>query len=106
MKNGSDFKAKVDDIIQKLFEGGIFAKWNRNYRRRRKFEIPYNPSIEFKLEHISFDFLYTLGIGWSISMLMFISEIIVYRKMQQLCKSNTWIYFDQYLCGKRYYLKG
>lgn len=100
-----DLRLKIDKIIQKLLEGGLFVKWNKDSILRRKFEIPDSQPLGMTFEDISTPFIFLFIIGSVISMSSFICELIIFRKMKQHNRHVIWIYLEQFFDGRRHYFK-
>lgn len=105
MKSGSALKIGIDDVIRKLFEGGLFVKWNRDNRRHRKHEILTVPPLQMTFEHISLNFYGVLTASALLSTVTFVLELVVGHKMNQRSQSRFFIYLDRYLCAQRYFFR-
>lgn len=104
MRSDLKLKKKIEGIIQRSLEGGLFVKWQRDNKRHRKYEISYIQPTQMKFEHISMALI--IGcIGISIATLTFICELVVHRKNQQYPKSKFWIRINQHLCSYRNYFR-
>lgn len=97
-------KRRVDEIIRNAFEGGLFVKWNRDSQRKKEHLIPFEPKPQLTLTEYGF-FLIMCGIGWFCSILAFLVELFIQRKLKQNSKSRFWIFSQRLVDSRRYYFK-
>lgn len=101
MKSDSVLQVKINDIIQKLLEGGLFVKWNRDNLRRRQHEIPFIATLQMTFEHVSMNFYCVMTFGIGLAILTFTFELIAFRKTRKCRERNIWFYLDQYFTPNR-----
>lgn len=99
-----NLKPKIDRIMRRLFEAGIFMKWIRDCQRRREYEIPYIASIEMQLIHLYFPLIFLTLLGNFICILTLIAELITANQMKKLNRHRIWEYLEKCFSGHRYYL--
>lgn len=104
MRKDFALKSKVDEIIRNSFEGGLFVKWERDTRRKTEPLRPYEPQLELTLKECAF-ICFMGSVGFIVSILTFICEIIIYRKLKQNGRSPVWKYLRQFFDGNRHYLR-
>lgn len=105
MRKDFALRQKIDEIIQYAFESGLFVKWDRDSQRKKERILPFIPETELSLGHLSPAFVFIICVGSIMSILSVISELIIYRNMQQEQRSWIWMYFEQFFDGNRHYLK-
>lgn len=102
-----DFKflGKVNEIIRHLFEGGLFVKWDRDNKRKRKYEIPFIVKRPIQLKYFNTGSGFVLSGGFIMASLTFVLELIISKKLKQKNEHRIWKYLERSLDGRRYYLK-
>lgn len=86
---GSPYIKRVSDLLLMLVSGGIRDKWYREYLRNETKETTFQMNrndTEFKYVSVFYPTVYVLTTGYSMSALVFISELI-------------WKYFGINLCS-------
>lgn len=99
-------KPEIDRIIRHLFETGLFVEWERDNKKRAKYEYQYFPDL-IGLDHFKIVFLVVLGVGWTLSLSTLFCERLIFRKMQQRVgnRHRIWIRLERFVDGERHYLK-
>lgn len=103
IRKGFHLKSRIDQIVRRLFEAGIFEKWAQDCKRRRKYEIPYIAPIEMQLIHIYFPLIFLMLLAPMVSISTFIAELITANQMKKENNFRIWEYFEQFFSGHRYY---
>lgn len=85
LKAGSPYKGRIDFILRKAQEGGLYEKWGRTDRSdekltRTKFKDDQHV-VAFTWSHMQ-SLFYLYFVGLIISVVGFCAEIIFYKKMQ------------------------
>lgn len=80
------FMSRVNDIIQRLLEQGLFVKWERDYRART-YKWEDNETTDISFGHILGAML-SLATGYSLAFATLLLEIFVhkYRKYNRVFK--------------------
>lgn len=104
MRQDFDLQPKIYDIVQKLFEAGLFVKWNTDSQRWKRYEISDDPVIQLTVADIAFGLFFFTFIGSLMSIATFVCERIIFLKMKQRNKHTVWIYLEQFVDGHRHYL--
>lgn len=104
IQRNSQLKTAIDDIIEKLSEGGVFVKWNSDNQRRQRDELSNILSAQMTFEHVSFAFVMIMAIGSIVSTATFICELVVHQQFQRRTRSKIWMYLNQFFCEHRDYL--
>lgn len=107
MRKDFALKADVDAIAQQLLEAGFFVKWESDSRIEGERKSPYIIPLQLTVTHISAALIFLLGCGLMASTSAFAVESYVYWKLkgQGKMKRTIWIYLEQFLDGRRNYLK-
>lgn len=103
MRRNSELKSRIDNIIQRLFEAGLFYKWAQNSHRTKKFETSYVATFQVNLEHLYMPLVLVFLVGPFITVSTFLIELITFRKLRQHNRSQIWVYISEQLDGNRHY---
>lgn len=101
-------KLRIDGIIQRAFESGLFVKWNSDRKRKqeRLHKLYSEPKSEPKLRLLNFGAIWFIcGAGYMFAIATFICEILIQYKMKQKHRYWFWIYLEQCVDGHRHYFR-
>lgn len=98
-------RSKVNEVIQKLFNGGIFVKWMWDNDRKPKYEPVDEPPITMHFEHLRFGLMILCLPGLIFTAATFSAELIVFRKIKENVNSRFWIFLRKVLDGHRHFWK-
>lgn len=104
LRKGSKLEGKINQIIRRSSESGLFTKWNRDTLQMNH-GIEDIPPLQMTLENMLMPVIFILGIGLPLSVFLFLMEHLVSRKMKKQSKSFIWILLDQLCNPDRLYFK-
>lgn len=93
----------INQHIQRIFEAGLISKWHSDHKRNHVARVIDFGSPSIHIEQLHAPIVFMLFCGWTLSILSFISEKIIERKLRAENSSRIWIYFEQFFDGKRHY---
>lgn len=99
-----EHRHNINQIIQRIFEAGLFEKWQSNQQRVIFERSPERETIRLSVEQASIAFFLVLPIGYSLAITTFIAEIFIGEKLRGGSAAAIWVYLEKFFDGKRYYL--
>lgn len=100
LKNGSNFEIDINRIIRNSFEAGLFSKWesaNLKVKHRTGDDQP----LQMTMENLLMPLIFVLGIGLPAACLVFLSELVIFRKVKQRNSSQIWHLLHQMCDAER-----
>lgn len=108
LRKDIQLKLRIDGIIQKAFESGLFVKWDSDSKRKQKrlHELNSEPNSEPRLPLKNFGSIWFIcGTGYMFAIVAFIGEILIQYKMKQKHRYWFWIYLKRFVDGHRHYFR-
>lgn len=94
---------KINDIVSRSFEAGLFNKWTRDSRYQlqpnRMEQQPYK--VQLGMEHISGAIIAYITIG-AMAVIALITEIVVNKQMMKRNPARFWRLMHKLIDSKRY----
>lgn len=89
-------------IIRHAFEGGLIKLWRSRFVRKKYKNINLFEIDTIQMHHLTF--LYVLMLAMiSLSILLFLGEIIIFRKAKSPNANAFWLFMHKACHGKRYF---
>lgn len=100
IRNEFAMKIEFNDILKRIVTSGLISKWRNNLQL-------YSLSIkriaeEESMNIINFSYIFILQLQALIaSILIFLLELLIFRKANSTNSTKFWIFCDKVICGKR-----
>lgn len=102
LRRNNSINARIETIVNRAFEAGLFVKWQSNGRFQSK-KIVKDPIIALRIEHIYASiFIYLVSI--LLCLILFMMELCAANQMTRPKPHRFWIYMYRFIDGRRRFL--
>lgn len=104
LKKNTKMEMRINKIIRRTFEAGLFVKWGRDYKYKHEEELLV-PTGQMTMSNALTAVVFGLGVGLPIALLVFLFELIVAFKIKQPNPSKFWLYGHMMCSPDRIFFK-